>query len=204
MSSDSEPNESEPSPSIVGRVAAWIVGGTALVFGAAAFIIPMQHAGPLGMPGRGIVGGLACGVVAAVLFAPRTSTLARGLAFAVSPVVIFLALYASLAEVEEVVVLYAPNADLRLWIVDHDGVEWVSMSPSKAADNGLDGAELKLLRAGGTRCVIPRIVQDDTANRRTFDLRQEKYAVQRLAVSTGFFGDGPGPETITLRLDPCS
>jgi len=38
---------------------------------------------------------------------------------------------------------------------------------------------------------------------RTFDLRQQKYAVQRLAVRIGMFGNGPGPDTITLRLDPC-
>ncbi len=51
--------------------------------------------------------------------------------------------------------------------------------------------------------MVPRIVDDDAANRRTFDLRQEKYAVQRLGGALGMFGDGPAPETITLRLDPC-
>ena len=50
---------------------------------------------------------------------------------------------------------------------------------------------------------MPRIVDDPEANRRTFDLRQEKYAVQRLAGAIGMFGDGPGPDTITLRLDAC-
>jgi hypothetical protein len=51
--------------------------------------------------------------------------------------------------------------------------------------------------------VVPRIVDDPAANRRTFDLRQEKYAVQRLGGLLGMFGDGPAPETITLRLDTC-
>jgi len=184
---------------IVGRA----VGGLALVGAAATFIVPMQHAGPFSMPGRGVVAGLLCLLIAAVLFMPKAPFLARALAFAAAPVVLFLALYASLAELEEVVVLSAPSADLRLWIVDDAGVEWVSMSRAKAADNGLDGARLEMLRAGETRCVTPRIVLDEVANRRTFDLRQEKYAVQRLAVATGFFGDGPGPDTITLRLDPC-
>ena len=67
----------------------------------------------------------------------------------------------------------------------------------------LDGANLDLLRAGVTRCVAPRIVEDPVVNRRTFDLRQEKYAVQRLGGMLGMFGDGPSAETITLRLDPC-
>ena len=107
------------------------------------------------------------------------------------------------AELEEVVVLSTPHAELRLWIVDHGGTEWVSMPRSKAEQNAIDGAELEFLRAGITRCVIPRIVDDPSANRRTFDLRQEKYAVQRLGGMLGMFGDGPSPETITLRLDPC-
>ena len=51
--------------------------------------------------------------------------------------------------------------------------------------------------------MIPRIVEDTAANQRTFDLRQEKYAVQRLGGVLGMYGDGPGPHTITLRLDPC-
>jgi hypothetical protein len=117
---------------------------------------------------------------------------------------LFLALYGAFAELEEVVVLHAPDAELRLWIVDHEGVEWVSMPRSKAEAHGLDGSQLELLRAGATRCVIPRIVDDPVANRRTFDLRQQKYAVQRLGGLLGMFGDGPGPDTITLRLDPCA
>ena len=78
------------------------------------------------------------------------------------------------------------------------------MSRAKAATHGLDGARLELLRAGTTRCVVPRIVDDPVANQRTFDLRQEKYAVQRLGGVLGMYGDGPGPDTITLRLDPCA
>jgi hypothetical protein len=116
---------------------------------------------------------------------------------------LFIALYGALAEVEEVVVLYADEAELRLWIVDHDGGEWVSMNHSKADQYKIDGARLEFLRDGVTRCVVPRIVDDSVANRRTFDLRQEKYAIQRLGGMLGMFGDGPGPETITLRLDPC-
>jgi hypothetical protein len=181
-----------------------IVGLLALSAGLAAFVVPLQHAGPYGIPGRGLVGGLACLGISFVLFARGTPALARRVALVASPVVLFYALYGALAELEEVVVLYSEAADLRLWIVDYEGGEWVSMPRSKAEQNGIDGAKLELLRAGATRCVVPRIVEDPVANRRTFDLRQEKYAVQRLAVTLGMFGDGPGPETITLRLDPCS
>jgi len=184
-------------------VVATIVGVLALCAGVAAFLVPLGHAGPYGIPGRGLVGGLACLAIAAVLLARGMPALVRGVALAASPFVLFLALYGAFAELEEVVVLYAPDAELRLWIVDHEGAEWVSMDRGKAAAHALDGAELKLLRAGATRCVVPRIVDDPVANRRTFDLRQEKYAVQRLGGLLGMFGDGPGPETITLRLDPC-
>jgi hypothetical protein len=184
-------------------IAAAVVGVLALCAGLAAFLVPLGHAGPYGIPGRGLAGGLACLAIAAVLLVQRTPTLLRGVALATSPFALFFALYGALAELEEVVVLYAPDAELRLWIVDSDGAEWVSMSRSKAEKHALDGAKLELLRAGTTRCVVPRIVEDPVANRRTFELRQDKYAVQRLGGLLGMFGDGPGPATITLRLDPC-
>jgi len=182
---------------------ATLVGVLTLLAGAAAFLVPLQHAGPYGIPGRGLVGGLLCFAVSAVLLVRGTPVIARVVAYAASPLVLFLALYGALAELEEVVVLYTEHADLRLWIVDHEGVEWVSMPRSKADENAIDGKKLELLRAGETRCVIPRIVEDAAVNQRTFDLRQEKYAVQRLGGALGMFGDGPGVHTITLRLDPC-
>lgn len=179
------------------------VGALTLCAGLAAFVVPLRHAGPYGIPGRGLVGGLLCFAISAVLLVRGTPAIARLVALVGTPIVLFYALYGAFAELEEVVVLYAEDAELRLWIVDHDGVEWVSMPRSKAEQHALDGAKLELLRAGTTRCVVPRIVDDPVANRRTFDLRQEKYAVQRLGGVLGMFGDGPGPETITLRLDPC-
>jgi hypothetical protein len=184
-------------------IAASIVGVLALGAGLAAFLVPLQHAGPYGIPGRGLVGGLLCFAISGVLLARATSAIARGVALVASPIVLFFALYGALAELEEVVVLHAEAAELRLWIVDHGGSEWVSMPRSKADEYAIDGAKLELLRAGATRCVVPRIVDDPAANGRTFDLRQEKYAVQRLGGMLGMFGDGPGPETITLRLDAC-
>ena len=175
-------------------IAASIVGLLTLCAGLAAFLVPLAHAGPYGIPGRGLVGGLLCFAISGVLLARGTPRIARGVALVASPIVLFFALYGALAELEEVVVLYAGDTELRLWIVDHDGIEWVSMPRSKAEENALDGAKLELLRAGATRCVVPRIVDDPVANRRTFDLRQEKYAVQRLGGVLGMFGDGPAPQ----------
>ncbi len=184
-------------------IMATILGLVTLSAGLAAFLVPLQHAGPYGIPGRGLVGGLLCFAISGALLARGAPTIARVAALVASPIVLFFALYGAFAELEEVVVLHTEEAELRLWIVDHDGEEWVSMSRSKADEHAIDGVKLELLRAGGTRCVVPRIVEDPIANRRTFDLRQEKYAVQRLGGVLGMFGDGPGPETITLRLDPC-
>jgi hypothetical protein len=180
-----------------------MVGLLTLGAGLAAFLVPLHHPGPYGIPGRGLVGGLLCFAISGVLLVRGIPTTARSVALLGSPIVLFFALYGAFAELEEVVVLYAEDAELRLWIVDHEGEEWVSMPRSKAQRHGIDGAELERLRAGETRCVTPRIVEDPIANRRTFDLRQEKYAVQRLGGVLGMFGDGPGPETITLRLEPC-
>ena len=184
-------------------MAGLIVGLLALCAGLGAFLVPLHHAGPYGIPGRGLVGGLLCFAISGVLIARSMPTIARGIALIASPIVLFFALYGALAELEEVVVLYAEDAELRLWIVDHGGIEWVSMQRSKAVEHSIDGAKLELLRAGMTRCVVPRIVEDPIANRRTFDLRQEKYAIQRLGSVLGMFGDGPSPTTITLRLDRC-
>ena len=45
-------NEAKPR-----SVAASIVGVITLGAGLAAFLVPLQHAGPYGIPGRGLVGG---------------------------------------------------------------------------------------------------------------------------------------------------
>ena len=184
-------------------IVASIVGVLSLGAGLAAFLVPLQHAGPYGIPGRGLAGGLACLAISALLLWRGTPGWVRVVALLATPYFLFLALYGALAELEEVVVLHAEGAELRLWVVDHEGVPWVSMSRSKAEQHALDGARLDLLRAGTTRCVVPRIVDDPVANQRTFDLRQEKYAIQRLGGVLGMYGDGPGPDTITLRLDSC-
>ena len=186
-----------------GSIARSAVGVLALAAGLAAFLVPLHHPGPYGIPGRGLWGGLAALALGAVLLAPSVPRALRAAALVASPFVLFFALYGALAELEEVVVLDPDGAALRLWIVDADGTEWVSMQRAKAEAHGLDGARLELRRGGETRCVVPRIVEDPPAGQRTFDLRDEKYAVQRFARSIGMFGEGPDPGIVTLRLDPC-
>lgn len=194
------------------RAVGWLMGAA----GVAVFAIRLHHAGPYAMPEHGnlraALGALAIGLL---LLTPGFARLGRGatralrgLLLAASPFVLFFALYATLAELEEVVVLRATDsggapADLRLWIVDHEGSAWVSMPRTKAEAHGLDGARVGLLRGGRTHCVMPVLSHDPADNERTFRLRDRKYAVQRLARRIGLFGDGPSPETVTLRLDPC-
>lgn len=170
----------------------------------AAFLIPLGHAGPYGIPGCGLVGGLLCLLVAGVLLVGGVPRIARAIALVASPLVLFFALNGALAELEEVVVLHTDAAALRLWVVDDDEVAWVSMPGEKAEHTALDGARFELTRNGERSCVVARVLDDPTSTRRTFDLRQEKYAVQRLGGVLGMFGDGPAPGSVTLRLDPCS
>ncbi len=198
---------SEPAP--LARTAT-AVGWLMLAVGVSVFAIRLQHAGPYQMPEQGnLRAGVLALAIGALLLLPwlRTRLPRIGLLVA-APVVLFFALYATLAELEEVVVLRATDssgapANLRLWIADHDGVAWVSMPRAKAEEHGLDGARLELLRAGEVTCVVPRLSEDPADNERTFQLRDEKYAVQRLGRAIGLFGDGPSPQTVTLRLDPC-
>jgi hypothetical protein len=193
------------------------VGLLMLAAGVAVFAIRLRHAGPYAFPEQGnlragvlaLAIGLAL-VVPALANAPAgAGALVRRLLLAAAPVVLFFALYATLAELEEVVALRTTDArgapaSLRLWIVDHAGTAWVSMPRWKAEQHALDGARLELLRAGRTSCVVARLSNDPADAERTFRLRDEKYAVQRLARAIGWFGDGPGADSVTLRLDPCS
>lgn len=195
---------------------AQVVGWLMLAAGASVFAIRLQHAGPYEPPEQGnLRAGVLAIAIGMLLVAPVLGRLTRGasgalrgLLLAASPVVLFFALYATFAELEEVVVLRAKDShgeptNLRLWIVDHDGVAWVSMPRRKAEEHALDGAPIDMLRDGRTVCVVPTLSQEPAVNERTFRLRDEKYAVQRLGRTIGLFGDGPSPQTVTLRLDPC-
>jgi hypothetical protein len=192
------------------------VGWLMLAAGVSVFAVRLHHAGPYAFPEQGnlragvlaLLIGLALAAPGVARAAGGTGALARRLLLAAAPVVLFFALYATLAEVEEVVVLRATAAGgapakLRLWVADHEGAAWVSMPRSKAERHALDGARLELLRAGRTSCVVATLSTDPADNERTFRLRDEKYAIQRLGRRIGLFGDGPSADTVTLRLDPC-
>lgn len=204
-----------PGPQPLARTAQ-AVGWLMLAAGVSVFAIRLRHAGPYAFPEQGnLRAGVLALLIGIALAAPGVAraaggagALARRLLFAAAPIVLFFALYATLAEVEEVVVLRATDArgapaNLRLWIADHEGAAWVSMPRSKAERHSLDGARLELLRAGRTSCVMATLSTDPADNERTFRLRDEKYAIQRLGRRIGLFGDGPSAETVTLRLDPC-
>jgi hypothetical protein len=130
------------------------------------------------------------------------------LALAVSPVVLFFGLYATMAELEEVVSLYATDsagrpAELRLWIVDREDGAWVGMPRTKAVEHSLDGARLNLLRNGETRCVVPALHEDRTTVTAIHALKVEKYAVARGAAAIGLYPREARETAASLRLDSC-
>jgi hypothetical protein len=129
-------------------------------------------------------------------------------ALAASPVVLFFGLYATMAELEEVVSLYATDgagnpAELRLWIVDRDDGEWVGMPRWKAREHSLDGARVQLLRNGKIRCTVPALHEDRATVRAIHALKVEKYAVARGAAAIGLYPREARDTAVSLRLDPC-
>jgi hypothetical protein len=185
-----------------------------LVVGFSVFVIRFQHAGPYAFPrGGNLLGGvlallLGGWLVRAWFGFHRLAAPLGWIALAVSPIVLFFALYATLAELEEVVVLKATDltghpANLRLWIVDRaDGV-WVTMPRRKADAHGLSEARVELLRQGEVSCVIATRHEDRATVNEIHRLRHEKYGVQRLATALGLFGSSAGEDTVALRLEPC-
>jgi hypothetical protein len=91
-----------------------------------------------------------------------------------------------------------------LWIVDHEGVVWVTMPRRKADAHGLRDSRAELLRERELRCVIAARREDRATVTEIHRLRQQKYGVQRLATRLGIFGRVPGETTVALRLDPRS
>lgn len=193
------------SPSGFGRIVGWLM----LIVGLSVFAIRTQHAGPYALP-RG--GNLLAGVLALVLGV----SLARGwlgaplrwIALTASPIVLFFALYATLAELEEVVVLKViarsgQPADLRLWVVDRGGAAWVTMPRAKADAHGLTETRVDLLRQGEVTCVTVIRHEDRATVNEIHQLRHQKYAVQRIATTLGIFGRSAGEDVVALRLDPC-
>ncbi len=185
------------------------VGCVLLVLGVAVFAVRLTHEGAYAMPrGGNLFGGLGALLLGGLLVWPGTPRPLGWLALAASPVVLFFGLYATMAELEEVVSLYATDssgrpAELRLWIVDRDDGEWVGMPRSKAIEHSLDGARLELLRNGETRCVVPVLHEDRPTVTAIHVLKLEKYAVARAAAAIGLYPREARDTSVALRLDPC-
>jgi hypothetical protein len=200
-----EPVTEPSSPSKVQTV----FGCVLLALGVAVFAVRLLHEGAYAIPrGANLLGGLGALVLGGVLVWPAAPRWLSWLALAASPVVLFFGLYATLAEVEEVVSLYATDsagnaADLRLWIVDREDGEWVGMPRWKAVEHSLDGARAQLLRNGKTRCVMPVLHEDRATVRAIHSLKVEKYAVARGAAAIGLYPREAGESSVSLRLDPC-
>jgi hypothetical protein len=185
-----------------------------LLVGVSVFAIRLQHAGPYAFPrGGNLLGGLFALLLGGWLVRDwlgphRLAAPLRWVALAASPIVLFFALYATFAELEEVVVLKASDragrpADLRLWIVDRADGAWVTMPRSKADAHGLSEARVELLREGEVGCVIATRHEDRATVNEIHLLRHEKYGVQRLATVLGIFGRSADEDVVALRLDPC-
>ena len=187
-----------------------VVGCGLLAVGVAVFAVRLLHEGAYAVPrGANLIGGLGALLLGGALVSPATPRWLGWSAFVAAPVVVFLGLYAVMAELEEVVSLYATDgagnpAELRLWIVDREDGQWVGMPRSKALEHSLDGARLQLLRSGETRCVVPVLYDEDRATVSAIHaLKVEKYAVARGAASIGLYPREARETTVSLRLDPC-
>jgi hypothetical protein len=185
------------------------VGCGLVALGVAVFAVRLQHEGAYAMPrGANLFGGLGSLLVGGILAWPAKPRVLGWVALAASPVVLFFGLYATMAELEEVVSLYATDsagkpAELRLWIVDRDDGEWVGMPRRKAIEHSLDGARVQLLRGGETRCVVPVLHEDRATVRAIHALKVEKYAVARGAAAIGLYPREARDTAVSLRLDPC-
>lgn len=197
-------------PSTVQRSVGWLMLGA----GVSVFAIRLQHAGPYDPPeGGNLIAGvlsllLGGWLVRAWLGERRVARPLAWLALAASPVVLIFALYATLAELEEVVVLKATDrdgraADLRLWIVDREDGAWVSMPRSKAYAHGLREARVALQRQGEVECAIATLHEDRATVNEIHRIRHRKYAVHRLATAIGLYGRSARDDTVALRLRPC-
>jgi hypothetical protein len=186
-----------------------VIGCGLLALGVAVFAVRLLHEGPYAMPGgANLFGGLGALLLGGVLLWPAAPRWFGWLALAATPVVLFFGLYATMAELEEVVSLYATDsagnpADLRLWIVDREDGEWVGMPRWRAVEHSLNGARVQLLRNGTIRCVVPVLYEDRPTVKAIHALKVEKYAVARGAAAIGLYAREAGDHTVSLRLDPC-
>ncbi len=181
---------------------------------ACVFLIRLRHPGPYAFPEQGDLRAALLAFGLGVWFSrPRTlgSPIIGPLELAIllaTPVVLFFALYSTLAELEEVVVLETVDSEgrsaaLRLWVVDTERAEWVNMSRAKARAHGLERRRVELLRDGEWSCREAMLVEDRKVVARNDRLASEKYAVKRLATQVGLLDEEASPELVSIRLGPC-
>ncbi len=187
-----------------------VVGVLLLAVGVAVFAVRLIHEGAYAFPrGGNLFGGVGALLLGSALLAPHAPRWLGWLALAGSPVVLFFGLYATMAELEETISLYATDssgrpAELRLWIVDREDGEWVGMPLAKAVEHALDGARLDMLRKGEVRCVIPRLFEDRPTSTAIHQMKLDKYAVARRSAALGFYPSEARETTVALRLDACA
>lgn len=191
-----------------------IVGVALLVVGVAVFAVRLGHAGPYAVPADGNLRAALAAFVLAAFFLWRTRRVSpvertiSVLAWVATPIVLFFGLYATLAEIEEVVVVESLTEEgdainMRLWVVDAASLEWVNMPRAKAVRNGLTRARVGFFRDGETLCREATMVEDRSTVVRNSKLASEKYAIKRLATWIGVFSKEAPPELVTVRLAPC-
>jgi len=185
-----------------------ILGFILIVVGAAVFAMRLIHSGPYAMPHGGpLYAGFGSLLLGAVLVWGKRRALSWG-ALLLSPLALLPAIYSIAGESEEVISLYATDSnkkpvDLRLWIVDREDGAWVGMSKHKAVEHNLDGAQLRMLRAGEEVCVRPVLHEDRPTVQAVHRMKVEKYTVAQVAGAMGSYPLEAPDTTIALRLDPC-
>ncbi len=181
-----------------------------LATGLAVFAIRLGHDGPYAMPhSSALYGAMAAIILGGIMLWPAKPRALFWLAIVISPIAVFPALYSIMGESEEVISIYATDAnnnpaDLRLWIVDREDGAWVGMPRWKAVDHSLDGANLQMLRNGELTCVAPVLFDEDRDTVRAIHaMKVEKYAVAKISGAIGLYPLEATETTVVLRLDPC-
>lgn len=180
------------------------------LLGASVFAIRLGHSGPYAIPtGLAPVGAVICIAISGYLLWSGKPKWTGAIAIALGIIASLAPIYSIVGESEEVISLYAIDAagqpvDLRLWIVDREGVPWVGMSREKATSNNLHGSQLKMLRAGEILCVRPTLFDKDRETvSEIHRMKVAKYTAAQIAAAVGMYPKEAGANTVALRLDPC-
>jgi hypothetical protein len=178
--------------------------------GAAVFVIRLGHPGPYAMPtGIAPIGALAAIALSVYLLWPGKPKFTGGVAVLLGVISCLAPIYSIVGESEEVISLYVIDnggnrVDLRLWVVDREDGAWVGMGRDKAISNQLNGTQLQMLRGGETRCVVPKLFDEDRATVQIIHrMKVEKYQAAQIAASVGMYPPEATANTVALRLDPC-